>query len=164
MQRNRTSPLALAAAFWLVQEPRAALAEAQEPVDAAAQAAGHESSPRAAVVAYLEACRAGDYALAAGQLDLASVPAARRAEDGPELARHLKVVLDQVAWIDVEALSADEDGRVDDGLAPDLERVAVIPAKKGAIDVLLRKGRDERGATRWRVSSSTVARIPALYD
>lgn len=148
-------------------EPRGGEAQepAQPPVDAGVDAdpdGQSERSPQGAVRRYLETCRAGEYAEAARYLDLGSIPPAQRAERGPRLARQLKLVLDQTLWIDLEALSAEPRGIVDDGLPPDLERLDTIPkTRSGPVEVLIQRTRD---GNLWRFSSATVARIPALYD
>lgn len=121
------------------------------------------ASPRAAMRAYLEACRASDYERAARFLDLSSIPSAQRAEEGPTLARHLKVVLDQVVWIDLELLSEEADGQIDDS-QPNRDRVAEVKSKKGSVYLYLQRTPGGAGVPSWRFSTSTVAHIPALYD
>jgi MscS family membrane protein len=121
-------------------------------------------TPRGAVRDYLEACRAGDHERAARYLDLRALPPGERAAQGPQLARHLKVVLDRTLWIDLESLSAEASGDLADGLAPDRERVGTLQARGGPFEIGLQRGEDERGQPLWRFAAGTVARIPALYD
>lgn len=104
-----------------------------------------------------------DFAAAAVYLDLGALPPTSRTEDGPTLARKFKVVLDQLAWIDLESLSEASAGQLDDGLPPDIERVAQLATPQGSVDVLLHRS-DVAGTSVWRISASTVGRIPALYD
>lgn len=121
------------------------------------------TTPRGAVHGYLVAARAGDYEKAASYLNLSPVPRSQRAEEGPQLARNLKLVLDRVLWIDLEALSDEPLGDRDDGLPARRERVGVIETAAGPVDVLLnRVTRD--GVATWEFSSSTVSRVPELYQ
>ena len=71
-----------------------------------------KDSPRASLSRFLDLCRAGDYARAARYLDLPPTDANR----GPELAQHLKSVLDRYAWFDLDTISPLPGGNVDDGL------------------------------------------------
>src|SRR5262245_58205520 len=78
-------------------------------------------TPRRTVEGFLQAARARDYRRAAGYLDLRQVPAEEAASLGPHLARYLKIVLDQRLPIDVDRLSDDPTGYLEDGLPPDIE-------------------------------------------
>jgi MscS family membrane protein len=120
---------------------------------------GPRATPKASVVGYLEACGAGDYAGAASFLNLRPLPAARRADEGPRLARHLEVVLDRKLWVDVEALSSDPAGHGEDGLSARQDRVGVIESATGPVEI-----RVERVGSEWVIAARTVTRIPALYD
>jgi MscS family membrane protein len=112
---------------------------------------------------YLDATREADYERAMEYLDLRRVPRADRATQGPQLARQLRIVLDQRLWVEPDRLSDDPDGTPDDGLAPALERVGVISTSRGEIDVLLERVADGNGTRVWKVAAATVARIPALH-
>jgi MscS family membrane protein len=121
------------------------------------------ATPRGSVLGYLLASRAGDFQEAAGYLNLAPVPQPKRARRGPELARQLKIVLDQTLWIDLESLSSEPAGQLDDGLPPQRDRVGVIETQHGPVDVFVDRVR--RDAARvWEISPITVARIPMLYE
>ena len=63
------------------------------------------SNPQSAVIGFLEACRAQDYAEAASYLDLRTLPVSRRAVDGPTLARQLEQLLDGNMAFDASSLS-----------------------------------------------------------
>lgn len=118
-------------------------------------------TPRQAMAGFLAAARAADWERAAEYLDLRRLPAPRRREQGPVLARDLKSVLDQALWVEPETLSDAPEGQADDGLAPDLDRVGTIPTARGPVEVLLQRG-PEAGLRTWKVSADTVTVIPAL--
>lgn len=156
----RTRPSSLA--FTLLLGITLALpTSARQAAPASADIPSDGETPRAAVRAFLEDCRDGDYDAAARFLEPSS---GWSADEGAALARQLKVVLDQTAWIDLDGLSDDPRGNLDDGLAPDLERVATIERAKGSVDVLLRRASAPGAPASWRLTSSLVARVPALYE
>src|SRR5262245_22121488 len=99
-------------------------AEAQEPKpsDKSHQAASDipvddldRGTPRRAVEGFLQAARAHNYRRAADYLDLRRFPAAEAESLGPQLARHLKIILDQQLPVDVERLSDSPAGHLEDG-------------------------------------------------
>ena len=72
--------------------------------------------PRTAVAGYFRAAAEADYEMAAEYLDLRNPPRGYRKNDGPELARQFKVILDRALWVDMDVLSTDPNGHKDDGL------------------------------------------------
>jgi MscS family membrane protein len=123
-----------------------------------------DRTPRGAAARYLRLAREVNYRSAAALLDLSGIPEPERAEQGPILARRLKVVLDRNFWIDLESLSDHPDGVSNDGLPQDTDRVGTFPSQRGPVDVMLRRVPDATGAPVWRFSASLVERIPDLYD
>jgi len=120
------------------------------------------ASPEGAVRSFIDGARAGDYTAAAAFLDLSGVPAARRAEEGPRLARLLKIVLDRRLWIHYEKLSSRPEGRLDDGLPPDLESIGALEGT--SVEILLQRIEEPDGSRVWKFASGTVARVPALQE
>jgi small-conductance mechanosensitive channel len=111
------------------------------------------ATPRRALRAFIESARAGNFAAAARALDM---PEARRASEGPRLARQLKFVLDQELWLDWDRISDEPDGDPGDG--PGVDVVGSIPL--GAAQVPIRVTRTG-GA--WRIGPGVVAATPSLY-
>ena len=137
------------------------------PVPADLQARARElgdAVPAGAMLGFIEAARAGDWETASRYLALDAIPPTDRAAAGPRLARRLKTVLDRTLWIDFDRLSVDPQGRHDDGLDPDLDRIGTIEtAERGEVQVLLERTTED-GAAVWRIAAATVALIPVLYD
>jgi MscS family membrane protein len=157
----------LACAIWITFASSAA---AQQPSATAANPTPvpgpadefERGTPRGTVNGYLTACRDGDYERAAQYLDLSRLKAQERARRGPELARHLKVVIDHTLWIDLDSVSDSPDGSANHQGAR-RQRVGTIHAAKGPVDVTLERVPREDGVPTWKFSSATVAKIPALY-
>jgi MscS family membrane protein len=152
--------LALPAAAALSGLLLAALANAQAPVGEPLQ----RDTPRASMRGYLEAARADDYDRAAQFMDLRSLPPAMRDTPGTVFARDLKIVLDRTLWIDLDQLSDAPEGTTDDGLPGNRDLVGTIDSPKGTIPVLLERVRADEGSLLWKISSATVARVPALHQ
>jgi MscS family membrane protein len=160
--------LALLAAAPAAAQVPAAPAGSEPAAPAAPVPAGPEDpydrgTPRAAMLGFLESARAGDWQRAAEYLDLRTIPSAARAEQGPELARKLKLVLDRTIWVDVDALSADPAGAVGDGLAR-RDVAGRIDATTPPTPVHLERVAREDGVRIWKVAQGTVDEIPALWE
>jgi MscS family membrane protein len=116
-------------------------------------------SPRGTVKGYLAACREGDYEKAANYLDLRRIPG-----DGPTVARQLQIILSRTLWVDVDVLSQEHAGRLNDGLPPYRDRLGTINTKAGKVDILLQSVPREDGVTIWKIAGVTVAQVPDLYN
>ena len=124
----------------------------------------NDSTPRGTLYHYLTSARRTDYASAASHLDLRDIPEAERAQAGPVLARHLKVILDRTQWLDLDQVSDRPEGNPDDGLPKDIERIGAIQSRDGVVDLVLRRMPQDAGEPVWKFSAALVDRIPALYD
>jgi MscS family membrane protein len=122
------------------------------------------TTPRTAVLGFFRVVDDGDLEQASEFLDLRNLPGTLSQDDGPELARQLKVVLDQALWVDVEALSTDLKGHTDDNLASNLDWIGRINVDQEQIDILLQRVPDSTGSLIWKFSRKTVVQIPRLYN
>src|SRR5690606_18072502 len=114
---------------------------------------------------FLEAGRHNDWARAARYLDLRRVPKAEREEEGPDLARQLKTVLDRTLWVELEHLSNEPEGRRDDGLPSYRDTVGFPEQGEPPVPIYVhRVAREDDGVRLWQVSQNTGQRIPALWD
>jgi MscS family membrane protein len=120
-------------------------------------------TPRRTVEGFLQAARAHNYRRAAEYLDLQRVPAEEAESLGPQLARYLKIVLDQQLPIDVERLSDSPAGYLEDGLPEDVEEVGRIEMPGMPIHIRLQRVPREDGVRIWKLSAASVAAIPDLY-
>ena len=82
-------------------------------------------TPQSAVLRFLEACHAREYAKAAHYLDLRQIPPADRATEGPQLAQQLEDLLDDTPF-DIATMSRDPEGDLSDGLSPSREGLATF--------------------------------------
>jgi MscS family membrane protein len=120
-------------------------------------------TPRSSVKGFFKAARGGDYERAAQYLDLRNLPRRIDKSEGPELARQLKIALDRTLWVELEQISGDPKGNVEDGLPSQRETLGYIKTPEKTVDILLQRIPREDGVLIWKFSNRTVAEIPQLY-
>ncbi|MBC8068600.1 MAG: mechanosensitive ion channel family protein, partial [Deltaproteobacteria bacterium] len=113
--------------------------------------------PRAAVTTFLEHCRAQRYDEAAASLDIPRDDTDRAGE----LARRLAAVLNRYVVADLEALSGESAGDLDDGLRKNLEDIGKVAVPEGAAEPIRMMRRGKPAA--WVFARSSVARIDDWY-
>ena len=121
-------------------------------------------TPRRAVAGFLRAAHAKDYRRAAEYLDLQRLPADEAKTLGPQLARRLKIVLDQKFPVDADTLSDSPAGHLQDALPPDVEEVGPIETPGRVVHVRLQRVPREDRVEIWKISAASVAMIPDLYN
>ncbi len=121
--------------------------------------------PRTSVQGFLNAARELDYERAAEYLELRNLPWGMDKSQGPQLARHLKIIFDRAPlWIDLDQVSDKPKGQSDDGLPSNRDRLGRIKTPEKTFDILLQRVSHGDGVKVWKFSSTTVAEIPRLYD
>jgi MscS family membrane protein len=120
-------------------------------------------TPRRAVEGFLHAAHAHDYHRAARYLNLQRLPTQQAESLGPQLALHLKIVLDQKLPIDIEGLSDSPSGHLEDGLPPDIEQLGRIETADQPVHIRLQRVPREDGVHIWQISAASVATIPGLF-
>jgi MscS family membrane protein len=106
----------------------------------------------------MELCRAGEYAEAAGYLDLTDA----QKDEGPQLAKRLKAVLDRWMWGKLDQVSTSPAGERGDHLPAGVDQIGAIPGPNGPEPVRLIRRHYPEG-TRWIFSRSTVERIDVWF-
>lgn len=117
---------------------------------------GLESSPRQALQEFLTLTADGRYADAARLL-------AEPPEGAPSrevLARQLRAVIDNHVEFDLERVSADPQGNVDDGLEPGIDEIARVPVPGGSEGIRMKRTAEGR----WEFSPGTLQRLPRWYE
>ena len=123
----------------------------------------NRGTPRGSMYGYLSAARARDYERAARYLDLRQLPLDQQ-DRGPELARRLKVVLDQTMWVDVGNLSDSNAGAPNDSLPNWQDLVGEIETKEGSVSILMQRVPRAADSQRiWKISAGTVVLVPDLH-
>ena len=123
----------------------------------------NRGQPQSAMSGFLNAVNHYDYERATEYMDFRNLSDSTNRYDRQELARMLHIVLRRTIWVDVEALSDDPRGNLNDGLPSYRELVGVIHSSSG--DVRLYLQRVPRASDReriWKISNASVEKIPYL--
>jgi MscS family membrane protein len=140
----------------------AGLVHAQAPISETQDPLGR-NTPQESVFQFLEACHAHDYLKALRYLDLRRMPQAKRAQDGPELARDLEDLLDDTPF-DITTLSRDPEGDQSDDLSDTLDRLAAFQVGDQTVELRLERVELKPGYHVWLVSADSVALIPKAHQ
>jgi MscS family membrane protein len=117
-------------------------------------------TPQGTVLGFIRAANADNLNRAAEYLDTRRSP--RQAE---ALARQLKVVLDRrLASADLDQLSEQPAGNLEDDLAPNLERVGTVSSAAGKLDIQLERVQRDGKPPIWLFSAATLKGIPGVYE
>ena len=121
-------------------------------------------TPRGAILGFLKAAQDERYNVA---IEYFQQPANRRRrseEDDEELAAQLLVIFNQKFAGALDLASRDPQGKLDDGLPPDQERVSSALGFNEKISILLIRQEDEEGRKLWYFSRASLGRVPEIYD
>ncbi len=117
-------------------------------------------SPRASVQRFHELALQGRWVDAARYLD---APATAPAE-AATLARELSEVIDlHVGW-DLDALSVESTGNVEDGLPPRVDEVGEVAVGRGTYSAIRVQRREFPEGARWMFTRATVAHVDEWYE
>jgi MscS family membrane protein len=116
------------------------------------------STPHGSVLGFLRAAESQDYARAAKYLD--SKLAEQQSE---QLASQLKALLDLGASTDLETISRQPEGNLEDELRVSREKVGVVTTPAGQVDILLDRIARPKESSIWLFSRETLDRVPSAY-
>ena len=117
-------------------------------------------TPRGCLFGFFQAAERGNFQNAAEYLDLP--PSLRGSREA--IARQIQVVFDhRFVTVNMDRLSRNAVGSLDDGLPPDQEKIGEVRGDNGMIDVILVR-QDRGGQEVWLISWETVRELRQLYD
>lgn len=116
------------------------------------------STPHGSVLGFLRAAEAQDYTRAAKYLD-SKLPE----QQTKELASELKALLDLGTSTDLEDLSRQTAGNLEDELRISRERVGTVATPAGKLDILLDRVTRSNESPIWLFSKETLDRVPSAY-
>ena len=125
----------------------------------------NRSTPRSSLIAFILAAKNEDFERAVNYLDLRNLAFAADIEgevDGVELVKKLLIVGKRAMKVDLEELSDDPKGHLDDGLPRYRDRITSMKTKEGTVDILMQRVPRGDGAYIWKISNATVSMIPQL--
>lgn len=119
-------------------------------------------TPRGAFMGFIAASEQGNRAMAAEYLQW---PRQKMAIEKEEAADQLRFVLNHGFEGNLDRLSRDPDGLINDGLAADRERVGTAVLADGErVDIFLARVAQSTGPAIWLISADTVMEIPRMYE
>jgi len=123
-----------------------------------------QSSPLKTAQGFMRFAELGDYESAAQYLDLRYLPEELDTPDGALLAEQLYVVISRELRIEFGDLSDEPAGAEGDGLPSYRDELGKIETVRGERTVYLQQIPGPNGSNIWKISNSSVARIPDLYS
>jgi len=120
--------------------------------------------PRSSFQGFLSAVKKQDYAKATHYLDYRNLPSDVLNVGKEELARQLYVVLSRTVWVDINGISDEPQGDLNEKNVPSYrEFFGNVTTKSGSVKLYLQHvPRKEDKVKIWKISNSTVAKIPGL--
>ena len=125
-------------------------------------ALGRET-PRGCVIGFIKAAQEEKYQLATEYFEPFKTRRHPSQDEENELAIQLLTIFNQKFGGPLEMVSRDPQGRLDDGLPPDQERVN-NGLGTDAFPIILVRQEDEQGRKLWYFSRATLDKVPAYYD
>jgi MscS family membrane protein len=116
------------------------------------------STPHGCVLGFLRAAEEQDYNRAGKYLD-SKLPE----QKVEQLALELKALLDLGTSTNLEAISRQPEGNLDDELRVSREKVGVVTTPLGQIDILLDRIARPNESSIWLFSPETLDRVPSFY-
>jgi MscS family membrane protein len=134
-------------------------AEENKPAEKAIEDPQGRSTPYGTVHGFLQAAENHDYERAAEYLD-SKQPSERK----QELARQLKLIMDRGLAMNLDTLSREPEGKLEEGLRNTRELVGVAQIGSESLEILL--DRIQRGANPpiWLFSAETLLSVPAITE
>jgi MscS family membrane protein len=118
------------------------------------------TTPSGAMLGFLQAAQAGDYGIAAQYLQMSP---ARRQSEGEQMASKLKVVLDR-AFTGRFNNFTQADGIPQEGVPLGWQKLGTMSSGDVEAGLDLVRVSDPSAGKIWLISSSTLAKVPELYD
>ncbi|HEX4438799.1 MAG TPA: hypothetical protein VH854_01935, partial [Thermoanaerobaculia bacterium] len=119
-------------------------------------------TPRGCLFGFFQAAQQGNFQTAANYLQIPpSLEGSRQA-----IANQLQVVFDRrFVTVNMDRVSRNPRGTLDDGLAPEQEKVGEVRGDNGFIDVILvRRDTTEGALPIWLISWETIRQCRQIYD
>lgn len=120
-------------------------------------------TPRGAIVGFLRAAQDQRNAVAVEYFQPARVRRHSSEEQEEELAQELLAILNQKFAPFLDSVSNDPQGRLDDGLPPDEEKIAGFRGDPQTFQLLLVRQEDAHGNQLWYISRQTLEQVPVVY-
>lgn len=122
-------------------------------------------TPRGCVLGFVKAAQEEDYRRAVEYFQPQPVRRRHSEADEEELVAQLLAILNQKFAGPLDFLSKDPQGRLDDNLPPDQERLSgALGNSPDKFPILLIRQEDGEGRKLWYIARSTLEQVPEMYE
>jgi MscS family membrane protein len=121
-------------------------------------------NPRGCILGFIKAAQDEKYDVAVQYFEPAPRPQHVSMEDERELVNQLLTILNQKFAGELDLISRDPLGRLDDGLPPDQERIGGVLGVGESFPIFLVRRENEQGHKIWLFSRQTLDKVPEYYD
>ena len=124
----------------------------------------NRGQPRGAFQGFVQAAKSNDFTRAVNYIDFRNIDEKILSVGKEELARQLYVVLNRTLWIDIEEISANQLGDLDEKGVPSYrELIGKIDTVQGEVSVFLQHvPRANDRVKIWKISNATLSKVPRL--
>jgi MscS family membrane protein len=121
-------------------------------------------TPRGCILGFIKAAQENDSSFAIQYFEPFNAKKRSSRSEQQELTLQLLTILNQKFAGTLNFASRDPQGRLDDGLPPEQEKVNSTLGTGEAFPILLVRVEDEQGRKLWYFSQSTLDRVPVVFD
>ncbi len=121
-------------------------------------------TPRGCVLGFIKAAQDEKYEIAIQYFESSKGKRHESTDEEKELVNQLLTILNQQFAGSLDFISRDPVGRLDDGLAPDQEKIGGVLGVAEAFPLLLVRREDQQGHKIWLFSRNTLDQVPEYYD
>jgi MscS family membrane protein len=121
-------------------------------------------TPRGTILGFIHAAQDENYNDAIQYFQPAPSRRHPSQEEEQELANQLLAIFNQRFAGPLDSISRDPQGRLDDSLPPDEEKVGGVPGLSESFPIFLIRVGDEHGRKIWLISRKSLSKVSAVYD
>jgi MscS family membrane protein len=121
-------------------------------------------TPRGSVFGFVKAAQEERYPVAIEYFQPSTKHKRMSVEEEEQLVTQLLAILNQKFAGPLELLSRDPEGRLDDGLPPDQEKISGTLSSTDKFPIYLIRQEDEHGRKLWYFSWATLEKVPEMYE
>ena len=121
-------------------------------------------NPRGTILGFIKAAQDEKYSVAVQYFQPPPPRSHRTQEEEEGLAEQLLTILNHKFTGPLDFVSRDPEGRLDDGLPPDQERVSGVLGTTDEFPIYLVRLEDQQGRKLWYFSRKTLDQVPETYE
>jgi len=121
-------------------------------------------NPRGCILGFIKAAQDERYSVAVKYFQPVTGRRRPSEQDEEELASQLLTILNQKFAVPLDFISRDPQGRLDDSLPPDQEKIGGVHGVSETFPVFLLRQEDEEGRKLWYISRTTLQQVPEMYE